>query len=96
MTTAPPLVSCAPRPAPRSADLHPANWRLEHLVTELLLECETGYIAGSHSDGSLNYIFNRRTGPISAALAISTQDALTPRLAARARATSQPPTAAHL
>lgn len=50
---------------------HPAGWRLEHFVVSLLLECETGYIAQSRQDGGLNYIFNRRTGPISAALAVT-------------------------
>ncbi len=44
---------------------------LEHFVVDLLLECETGYIATSPSDGGLDYIFNRRTGPISAALAVT-------------------------
>ncbi|MDQ4104908.1 MAG: hypothetical protein M3186_14785 [Actinomycetota bacterium] len=57
--------------APFLADLHPTGWRLEHFVTDLLLECETGYIADSRSDGGLNYIFNRRSGPIAAALAIT-------------------------
>jgi hypothetical protein len=56
---------------PFLADIHPGGWRLEHFVTDLLLECETGYVAGSRSDGGLNYIFNRRTGPIAAALAIT-------------------------
>jgi hypothetical protein len=50
---------------------HPAGWRLEHFVVALLLECETGYIAESREDSGLNYIFYRRTGPISAALAIT-------------------------
>ena len=50
---------------------HPAGWRLEHFVVALLLECETGYIAENRADGGLNYIFNRRTGPISAALAVT-------------------------
>lgn len=50
---------------------HPAGWRLEHFVVSLLLECETGYIAQSRHDDGLNYIFNRRTGPISAALAVT-------------------------
>jgi hypothetical protein len=51
--------------------VHSAGWRLEHFVIDLLLECETGYIAESRHDGGLNYIFNRRTGPISAALAVT-------------------------
>lgn len=51
--------------------VHPAGWRLEHFVTDLLLDCETGYVAESRSDNGLNYIFNRRTGPITAALAVT-------------------------
>ncbi len=56
---------------PFAPDRHPAGWRLEHFVTDLLLECETGYIAESRADSGLNYIFTRRTGPIAAALAIT-------------------------
>jgi hypothetical protein len=56
---------------PFTPDLHPAGWRLEHFVADLLLDCETGYIAESRSDGGLNYIFNRRNGPIAAALAVT-------------------------
>jgi hypothetical protein len=40
--------------APFLANTHPAGWRLEHFVTDLLLECETGYIADSRSGGGLN------------------------------------------
>jgi hypothetical protein len=47
------------------------GWRLEHFVVDLVLNCLEGYVAESPSDGGLNYIFNRRTGPISAALAIT-------------------------
>jgi hypothetical protein len=50
---------------------HPAGWRLEHFVTDLLLECHTGYIAESRVDRGLNYIFNRRSGPIAAAIAVT-------------------------
>lgn len=57
--------------APFDQDRRRAGWRLEDFVVDLLLECEAGYIANSPSDGGLNYIFNRRTGPISAALALT-------------------------
>ncbi|GAA1880729.1 hypothetical protein [Asanoa iriomotensis] len=56
---------------PFAPEVHPAGWRLEHFVADLLLDCKTGYIAESRSDGGLNYIFNRRTGPIAAALAVT-------------------------
>lgn len=57
--------------APFTAIEHRVGWRLEHFIVDLLLECEAGYIANSPQDGGLNYIFNRRTGPISAALALT-------------------------
>lgn len=47
------------------------GWRLEHFVVDLLLDCQAGYLADSSNDGGLNYIFNRRSGPISAALAVT-------------------------
>lgn len=50
---------------------HEAGWRLEHFVVDLLLECETGYIASGPNDNGLDYLFNRRSGPISAALALT-------------------------
>lgn len=56
---------------PFTLDQHQAGWRLEYFVVDLLLNCETGYIASSPSDGGLNYIFNRRNGPISAAIALT-------------------------
>lgn len=48
-----------------------AGWRLEDFVVNRLLDCEVGYVAASQADEGLYYIFNRRSGPISAALAIS-------------------------
>jgi hypothetical protein len=57
--------------APFTFEQHQAGWRLEQFVVDLLLECETGYIASGLSDRGLNYIFNRRTGPISAVLALT-------------------------
>jgi hypothetical protein len=58
-------------PLPFDQQRHRAGWRLESFVVDLLLECEVGYVANSPSDGGLNYIFNRRSGPISAALALT-------------------------
>jgi len=57
--------------APFDAVEHRAGWRLEHFVVNLLLDCAGGYIANSPNDGGLNYIFNRRSAPISAALALT-------------------------
>ena len=57
--------------APFTLAQHQAGWRLEHFMVDLLLNCEAGYIASRPSDRGLNYIFNRRTGPISAAIALT-------------------------
>ncbi len=56
---------------PFAPQVHPAGWRLEHFVVDLVLECDTGYIAQSRSDEGLNYVFGRRNAPISAAVAIT-------------------------
>lgn len=48
-----------------------AGWRLENFVADLLIECEVGYIAASRGDAGLNYVFNRRSGPIAAAIAVT-------------------------
>jgi hypothetical protein len=46
------------------------GWRLEDFV-DRLLDCEVGYVADSPQDAGLNYIFNRRSGPITAALSLT-------------------------
>ena len=56
---------------PFADNAHRSGWHLEHFVVDLLLECEVGHIAESPNDSGLEYIFNRRTGPISAALALT-------------------------
>jgi len=58
-------------PEPFTAEEHTAGWRIEHFVTELLLECERGYIAESRDDPGLFRVFARRTGPIGAAIAVT-------------------------
>jgi hypothetical protein len=57
--------------SPFMANEHRSGWRLEHFVVDLLLECQVGHVAQSPNDAGLNYIFNRRTGPISASLALT-------------------------
>lgn len=58
-------------PEPFTRDEHESGWRLEHFVVDLLLDCQAGYIAESPNDNGLNYLFNRRSGPISAAVALT-------------------------
>jgi hypothetical protein len=62
---------CASLQAPFVSEGNRGGWRLEHFVVDLLLDCETGYVANSPDDAGLDYVFNRRTGPISAAVAVT-------------------------
>jgi hypothetical protein len=48
-------------------------WPLEYFIADLVLSCKEGHIAGVNpmSDEALYAVFNRRSGPISAAIAIT-------------------------
>lgn len=46
------------------------GWRLEHFVADKLLPCEEGKIV-TEEDEALYAVFNRRSGPISAAMSVS-------------------------
>jgi hypothetical protein len=48
-------------------------WPLEYFVTDLVLSCKEGHIAGVNpmEDEALFRVFNRRSGPISAAIAVT-------------------------
>jgi hypothetical protein len=48
-------------------------WTLHNFVADLVLGCKEGYLAGTSpmDDEALFTVFNRRTGPISAAISIS-------------------------
>lgn len=50
-----------------------APWSLEYFVADLVLSCKEGHIAGVNpmTDEALFTVFNRRSGPISAAIAIT-------------------------
>ena len=58
---------------PRPFDIqdNTAGWRLEAFITELLITCEEGYIAQQGADEGLEAVFNRRAGPIAAAMSIT-------------------------
>lgn len=58
-------------PAPFGAPEHAGGWRLEHFVVELLLRCKTGRVTDIRNDRGLYEVFNRRSGPIPAAIAIT-------------------------
>jgi hypothetical protein len=56
---------------PFDADSHRGGWRLEYFVVDLLLNCKTGRITDIRNDEGLYQVFNRRTGPIQAAISIT-------------------------
>jgi hypothetical protein len=59
---------------PSFAQIANANpWRLESFVADLVLGCKEGYLAGTtpFEDEGLFRVFNRRSGPISAAISIT-------------------------
>jgi hypothetical protein len=47
------------------------GWRLEAFIVDRVLDCHEGYIASDERDDGLSLVFNRRSGPISAAIAIT-------------------------
>ena len=58
-------------PKPFDTQDNTAGWRLEEFITELLITCEEGYIAQREADEGLRAVFNRRAGPIAAAMSIT-------------------------
>lgn len=60
---------------PIYADLSGAQaWPLDKFVADEVLRCREGYIATGPNDPGLDRVFNRRTGPIAAAIAITIDD----------------------
>jgi hypothetical protein len=49
------------------------GWRLEDFIAGELLDCREGAISESVSQPSIDALFNRRSGPIAAAIAISVE-----------------------
>lgn len=47
-----------------------AGWRLEDFI-ERVVTCQEGYRADSQYDDGLEYVFNRRSGPIAAAIGVT-------------------------
>ena len=58
-------------PKPFDTQATASGWRLEEFITELLITCEQGYIAQREADEGLMTVFNRRGGPIAAAMSIT-------------------------
>jgi hypothetical protein len=58
-------------PDPFRVAEHRAGWRLEHFVVDLLVGCQTGYVAASRQDAGLDRVFTQRGAPIASAIAIT-------------------------
>lgn len=56
-----------------SSETTSAPWPLEYFIADLVLGCKEGHVAGVNpmEDEALFTVFNRRSGPISAAIAIT-------------------------
>jgi len=58
-------------PEPSGPSRSPPGWRIEEFIADLALDCKVGHVARKESDRGLSMVFNRRSGPISAAIAIT-------------------------
>jgi hypothetical protein len=47
------------------------GWRLEDFAVDRVFDCKEGYVAQDEQDEGLFVVFNRRSGPIAAAIAIT-------------------------
>ena len=56
---------------PTYSDLATGGWTLDEFVADEVLKCREGYIAQGPDDPGLFQVFNRRTGPIAASIAIT-------------------------
>lgn len=52
---------------------HASGWRLEHFVAELLLKCQQGRVFESIQEADIDALFNRRSGPIAAAISVTVE-----------------------
>lgn len=50
-----------------------AGWRLEHFISNLLLKCKQGNLFESLDQENIFTLFNRRSGPIAAAVAVTVE-----------------------
>jgi hypothetical protein len=47
------------------------GWRLEYFVADLVMKCKQGYAFQSLNEDNIYNLFNRRSGPISAAISVT-------------------------
>ena len=52
-------------------NVHRGGWALEHFVADELVRCHEGHIASDSTDAALEELFFNRSGPISAAVAVT-------------------------
>jgi hypothetical protein len=50
---------------------HASGWRLEYFMAELVMRCQQGRVFESLQDDDVFALFNRRSGPIAAAVAVT-------------------------
>lgn len=58
-------------PTPFDEPEHEVGWRMETFIADLLVQCETGYVATGPYDEGINAVFSERSAPISAAISIT-------------------------
>jgi hypothetical protein len=56
-----------------SASIASNGWRLEHFISNLMMKCKEGYLFSGLADQSIDSLFNRRSGPISAAISVTVE-----------------------
>jgi hypothetical protein len=56
---------------PQAKTANAPGWLVEEFIADLAVECKVGHVAASQSDAGLLRVFNRRSGPISAAIAVT-------------------------
>jgi hypothetical protein len=54
-----------------SVKKHLHGYRLEHFIADRLMKCKDGHVFESSNEESIFNLFNRRSGPISAAFAVT-------------------------
>lgn len=57
----------------KSLSKNSAGWRLENFVSDLLLKCKQGNLFESLDQENIFALFNRRSGPIAAAVAVTVE-----------------------
>ncbi len=49
------------------------GWRIENFISDLLMKCKEGYLFDGLADESIDSLFRRRSGPISAAISVTVE-----------------------